>query len=135
MPRHARIFIACGALSAALAVMLAAAASHVPAVVQAATNASFVSALQMQQFHALGLLAIGLLAIRVPDSRWFAAAGTLLILGSLLFSGNLYLRTLAGVDTFRALVPWGGSAWILGWLALAIGALQRRAASTDFLKN
>jgi uncharacterized membrane protein YgdD (TMEM256/DUF423 family) len=132
MPRHARVFIICGALSAALAVILSAAASHVPAVVQAATNASFVSALQMQQFHALGLLAIGLLAMHVPDSRWLVAAGTLLILGSLLFSGNLYLRTLAGIDAFLAWVPWGGSAWILGWLALAVGVLQRRPTSADF---
>jgi uncharacterized membrane protein YgdD (TMEM256/DUF423 family) len=72
------------------------------------------------------------LAIREPDSRWFVGAGTLLIIGSLLFSGNLYLRTLAGIDTFRAFVPWGGSAWILGWLALAVGVLQRRPASADF---
>ncbi len=133
MPHHARIFIICGALSAALAVMLNAAASHVPAVVQAVTQASFVSALQMQQFHALGLLAAGLLAARLPESRWIAIAGTLLIVGSLLFSGNLYLRTLVGIDTFRALVPWGGSAWIMAWLALAIGAWRdRRPATTDF---
>jgi uncharacterized membrane protein YgdD (TMEM256/DUF423 family) len=133
MPLHVRIFITCGALSAALAVMLSAAASHVPAVVQAATQTSFVSALQMQQFHALGLLATGLLAMRLPESRWFVAAGTLLILGSLLFSSNLYLRTLAGIDTFRVMVPWGGGAWILGWLALVMGVLQScRPTSTDF---
>lgn len=124
MPTAARVFLAVGALAAAVAVIIGAATAHAPAFVQAATNASFQAALQMHQFHALGLLAVGLLAARQPASRWLTASGALLIAGLLLFSANLYLRTLAGVDNFRVAVPWGGSAWILGWLALAVGVLR-----------
>jgi uncharacterized membrane protein YgdD (TMEM256/DUF423 family) len=67
-------------------------------------------------------------AARLPESRWIMAAGGLMIFGSLFFSGNLYLRTLAGIDSFRVAVPWGGGAWMLAWLALAIGVLRHREA-------
>ena len=126
LPLPARIFTVCGALSAALAVSLGAAATHLPPLVQAATNPSFQTALQLQQFHALGLIACGLIATRLVNSRWVQGAGILFIFGSLFFSGNLYLRFLAGIDAFRAFVPWGGGAWILGWLALAIGVAAAR---------
>ncbi len=128
MPLAARLFIAFGALAAATAVALGAAASHVPAVVQAAANPSFVTALQLHQVHALGLIGVGLVAAHLPTSRWVLVAGILLIAGLLLFSGNLYLRTLADIDSFRRFVPWGGSAWIFGWLALAIGAMTGKSA-------
>ena len=137
MPPMARIFIAFGAISAAAAIILGAAAAHLPGAAQAAGNSSFQTALQLHQFHALGLLAIGLIAAQFSASRWIAASGSLLIVGTLLFSGNIYLRQLAGIDHFRMAVPWGGGAWMLGWLSLAIGILrarpaERRPASADF---
>jgi uncharacterized membrane protein YgdD (TMEM256/DUF423 family) len=42
-----------------------------------------------------------------------------------LFSVNLYLRAFADIQTFRALVPVGGGAFMAGWLALAIGVMRR----------
>ena len=45
-------------------------------------------------------------------------------LGLLLFSFNLYARHVLAWDALRALVPWGGMAWILAWLALAVGLAQ-----------
>jgi uncharacterized membrane protein YgdD (TMEM256/DUF423 family) len=41
-----------------------------------------------------------------------------------LFSFNLYARHVLGWDALRALVPWGGAAWILAWLVLAMGLAQ-----------
>jgi uncharacterized membrane protein YgdD (TMEM256/DUF423 family) len=117
---NAKLFLACGALSAAISVALGAAGAHALASLPELTQSTFRTALQYPQLHALGLLAVGLIADRIA-SRWILAAGWLLIAGTLLFSGNLYLRTLAGIDAFRIAVPWGGGAWILGWLALAVG--------------
>jgi hypothetical protein len=45
-------------------------------------------------------------------------------LGLFLFSFNLYARHVLGWDALRALVPWGGVAWILAWLVLAVGLVQ-----------
>jgi uncharacterized membrane protein YgdD (TMEM256/DUF423 family) len=65
-------------------------------------------------------MAVGLVAAHGP-SRWFFAAGSLMILGTVLFVGNLYLRSLFGIHDFHALTPYGGWAYLGGWLALAIG--------------
>lgn len=82
----------------------------------------FQAALLYHQLHALGLLAVGLTAALMPASRWLAAAGWLLCAGIVLFSGNLYLRSLAGIHAFHAVTPVGGLAFILGWLLYAVGA-------------
>jgi uncharacterized membrane protein YgdD (TMEM256/DUF423 family) len=47
-----------------------------------------------------------------------------MLLGLLLFSFNLYARHVLGWHALRALVPWGGAAWIMAWLVLAMGLAQ-----------
>lgn len=121
---HSSFFLVLGALSAASSVAIGAATAHMqnPAI---AANLPLISmALQYQQFHALGLLFTGMLQQRQP-SHWLLAAGGLMLLGTLLFSVNLYLRAFVDIQTFRALVPVGGGAFIAGWLALAIGVMRR----------
>lgn len=126
--RSGRVLIAAGALAAALAVALGAAASHGLRAHLAANDPAgwFATALAYQQWHALGLVVVGLAAMRMP-SRWFVAAGWLMVAGLLLFCGSLYLRSLAGVHELRALTPWGGGAFIAGWLCVAVGAASGRA--------
>jgi uncharacterized membrane protein YgdD (TMEM256/DUF423 family) len=122
---QARIFLSLGAVSAGCAVLLGAALMHMPTTGQTLSPASLQNALNMHQFHALGLLLVGLLAARTESpSRWHLASGWLMAAGILLFSVNLYLRGLARIDTFRALVPWGGAAYLLAWLSLLIGNLR-----------
>ena len=121
----ARLFIALGALSAGSSVALGAAASHALAERLAGTQSWFQTALHYQQFHALGLIAVGLVATRTP-SRWVMTSGWLMILGTFLFSGSLYLRSIAGIHDFRAATPFGGGTFMLAWLALAVGALLRK---------
>jgi uncharacterized membrane protein YgdD (TMEM256/DUF423 family) len=120
MPLLSRVFMALGALLAALSVALSAAAAHVPALQQA--GAALASSLDMQQLHALGLLLVGLAHARQP-SRWLMASGGLMLAGLLLFCLNIDARILWGWDAARALVPAGGSAFMLSWLALAVGVL------------
>ena len=118
LPLQSRIFISLGALSAASSVALSAAAAHLP-VLQAGAS-TLQTALGQQQFHALGLIAVGWLLARVR-SLWLSASGALMLLGTLLFCLNLCARLIWGWDAARAAVPWGGSAFILSWLALGLG--------------
>ena len=42
----------------------------------------------------------------------------------MLFSGGLYLLALTAVRALAFMVPFGGAAFIAGWIALAITALK-----------
>jgi uncharacterized membrane protein YgdD (TMEM256/DUF423 family) len=122
-PLSARWFLALGAISACTSVVFSAAFAHLP-VFAGGVPTAVQTALSQQQFHSLGLLFIGL-ALRVwGASRWLQAAGWLMLVGLALFSFNLYARHVLGWDALRALVPWGGAAWILAWLVLAMGLAQ-----------
>lgn len=122
-PLSARWFLVLGAISACSSVVFSAAFAHLP-VFAGGVPTAVQTALSQQQFHSLGLLITGL-AIRVCGPlRWLQAAGWLLLVGLLLFSFNLYARHVLAWDALRVLVPWGGAAWILAWLALAVGLAQ-----------
>ena len=123
---HEKLFIILGAASAILTVLLGDAAAQTFTGMPAGAQAWYHTGLQYQQFHALGLLAVGLVAGR-NDSRWLVASGWLMVLGTLLFSGNLYLRSAVGFHALHAITPDGGFAVIFAWLALAIGVARQRS--------
>lgn len=129
-PWPARLFMTLGALSACASVVLGAAFAHWPGFAGGIPTA-VQTALNLQQFHSLGLLITGLLIRVCGASRWWWAAGGLLLTGLLLFSVNLYARHLLGFDAGRAAVPWGGAAWVLAWLCLAAGGVSRRSVPAN----
>ena len=125
----ASFFWVFGALCAGLSVVFSAAFAHlpqfaggVPAMVQTALN--------QQQFHALGLLLVAFAVSSRGPSRWWLASGGLMVVGMVLFSFNLYARALLGFEGLRAFVPWGGSAWIAAWLLAAVAFARTAKPST-----
>jgi len=77
------------------------------------------TAVHYQFFHALGLFGVGLLVERL-QTKMLRAAGWLLFVGIVLFSGSLYLW-LAGAPGFIGVVtPFGGLCLIGGWCAVAL---------------
>jgi uncharacterized membrane protein YgdD (TMEM256/DUF423 family) len=126
MSTHAKLFLTLGALSAATSVLVGASLSHLASADAAASLPSLQTALNLHQFHALGLLLVGLLAKPARPSRWLIGAAWLMIAGTLLFSVNLYLRGFFGIDILRVAVPWGGGAYLLAWLALAGACLFQK---------
>jgi uncharacterized membrane protein YgdD (TMEM256/DUF423 family) len=127
MPLQAKLFLVIGAVSALLSVLIGAAAAHIPSDTLQAAMHWFNTGMQYHQFHALALIAIGLLLAQWP-SRWFIAAGWLMIVGTVLFVGNLYLRSIFGIHDFHALTPYGGWAYLGGWIALIVGVVACRRA-------
>ncbi len=75
-------------------------------------------AARYQLWHALALLAVGLLADRSPR-RALSIAGGALLIGVIVFSGSLYALSLSGVRTWGAVTPIGGVSLMIGWGALA----------------
>ena len=80
----------------------------------------FKTAAEYQMYHALALLAVGLLAQSRKSRVWWVAGGSF-VAGIVLFSGCLYLLTLTGQRWLGAIVPIGGLLFLVGWTALAIG--------------
>ncbi len=71
--------------------------------------------------HGLVLLAAGLWLQHQP-SPWLHRAGWSFSLGILLFCGSLYAIAFGAPRVLGVITPIGGTAFLLGWLALAIAA-------------
>jgi len=72
--------------------------------------------------HGLGLFAVGWLATLRPHEPLIDKAGWAFVLGIILFSGSLYLLSVTGVKKLGIITPFGGLAFLLGWLCLALAA-------------
>ncbi len=83
--------------------------------------AIFHTGVTYQLVHTLALLGIALLAIQIPG-RLITWAGASFAIGILLFSGSLYLLTLTGVSKLGIITPFGGLAFLVGWLCLGLAA-------------
>lgn len=126
-----KLFLIIGTLLAGLAVALGAFGAHgLKKLADADTVAVYQTGVQYQMYHALGLLAIGILASRT-ESSLLNYAGFLFIGGIVLFSGSLYL--IASMKAMNKVVsagigiitPIGGMLFILGWLMLLFALLKK----------
>ena len=86
--------------------------------------AIYETAVRYHFYNAIGLLGIGAVA-RTLDSRWLHISAMLIAAGIVLFSGGLYLASFGASGAVHWLPPFGGVAWIVGWLLFAF-ALWRR---------
>ncbi len=83
--------------------------------------AAFETGVRYQMYHALAILAVGVMMARLGG--WlFATAGWLFTAGMVLFSGSLYVLALSGVTTFGAVTPIGGLLLLGGWGCLIVAA-------------
>ena len=83
---------------------------------------SFDTAVRYQMYHALSLLCI---AFNL-SSRWGKAAGWLMLIGVVLFSGSIYLLSTADIYRLNLkylgpITPLGGLLMLSGWGILLIG--------------
>ena len=115
-----RFFLVFACASAALSIGVSAVAAHT-LTLSAQDAQALAWALDLQRFHALGLLVLVVLARQVGPNAWTMASGALFVAGTLLFSLSIELRLLHGIELLRPLVPYGGMAFMAGWVTLAIG--------------
>lgn len=121
-----RIFLAIAAVLGGLSVAGGAFASHaLQSRLSERAIEVFQTGVRYQMSHAIALLAVALLlAIAEPPTPWLTAAGWAFVVGIGLFSGSLYLISLAGLKVLGPVTPIGGLALLVGWGCLAIAALQ-----------
>jgi uncharacterized membrane protein YgdD (TMEM256/DUF423 family) len=83
-------------------------------------------AVRYQFYHALALLAIGILQDQRPESRGLGWAGIFMTTGVLLFSGSLYVLALTSVRGVGVVTPVGGLFLLAGWIFLFREAVAQR---------
>ncbi len=118
-------FLALGALSAFVSVAAGAFGAHgLRGHIPDEMLAVFETGARYQMYHALALIAVALASGRGPPSPLWAWSGWLFAVGTVLFSGSLYVLALSGVRAWGAVTPVGGLAFLGGWLILALAALR-----------
>ena len=120
-----RLFLLLGGLSGGIGVALGAFGAHaLQSRLSPERLGTFETGVRYQMYHALALLAAAFVALHWPGSRLPTLAGWTFVAGTLLFSGSLYLLVLTGRRWWGVITPFGGLAFILGWLCLAFTPFQ-----------
>ena len=126
-PRSGVGWVSLGATLAGLSVMLGAFGAHsLKARLTEKKLATFHTATDYLGYHALALIAIGILMLVLTDelrpklqrsARWISA-------GIVLFSGSLYMLTFDGPRFFGPITPLGGLCFMIGWFTLAVSLFK-----------
>jgi uncharacterized membrane protein YgdD (TMEM256/DUF423 family) len=120
------IWLLVAAINGALAVAFGAFAAHgLQGRVDAHALQVFETGARYHMYHAL---AIGLAAFAIRSggaaSTPASVAAGFFLAGIVLFSGSLYLLALTGARSLGLVTPFGGLAFLVGWIALAWAAAK-----------
>jgi uncharacterized membrane protein YgdD (TMEM256/DUF423 family) len=108
-----------GAVLALLAVALGAFGAHsLREIVSPERLQTFETGVRYQMYHALALLIMSALPLKNYRAAWF------ILVGTVIFSGSLYVLVLSNVGIFGAITPMGGVLQLIGW-ALLIFSFKR----------
>lgn len=117
-----KALLAAGAIDGAIAVAAGAFGAHaLKERLSEKALAVFETGARYQMYHALAIVLCAVLAGSLAGAR---TAGWLFQAGIVLFSGSLYVLALTDVKALGAITPFGGLAFIAGWIWLAISALR-----------
>ena len=120
----ARLFLALGAAYGFLGVALGAFGAHaLRARLAPDLLAVFHTGVEYQFYHALALLAVGMLMTLRPAAG-LNLAGWCFAAGVPLFSGSLYVLAVSGARWLGAVTPLGGVLFMAGWVALMAGVVR-----------
>lgn len=122
-----RKFMMIGSINALLSVALGAFGAHIlKSKIDSDMLAVYETGIQYHMMHALGLIAIALMAERFEQRKLVSAAGWLLLIGIILFSGSLYVLSMSGIKVLGAITPFGGVAFLAGWLCVFLAAMKQK---------
>jgi uncharacterized membrane protein YgdD (TMEM256/DUF423 family) len=88
---------------------------------------SFVTGTRYQMYHALFLLVVGLL-MQKSESKLLKASAHLAVVGTLLFSGSVYLLATAGWKFLGPVTPLGGITLMSAWALLILHFIREKTS-------
>lgn len=118
-----------GAIHGFLVVALGAFGAHaLDAILDDYGKGIWETAVQYQMFHAIALLAIGI--IMSPklfgSIKQLKVAAVCMNLGIIFFSGSLYILAISGIKILGAITPIGGVLFLAGWILLLVSTLKHK---------
>jgi uncharacterized membrane protein YgdD (TMEM256/DUF423 family) len=114
------LLLSISGLSLLVATLAGAVGSHALTFADAQALRSFETAVQFQFFHGLGIVAIVLVGVAGRAGFVRGAAAWLMVGGTVLFCGSIYARALGAAPSIVGVAPFGGVAFMVGWLAFAV---------------
>jgi uncharacterized membrane protein YgdD (TMEM256/DUF423 family) len=129
MSSQSKALLCCAGLLLLIATVAGAVGAHALVLDERGLR-SFESAVDFNFFHGLGVIAITLVGTRGLGNRLLWSAAWLLVAGSVLFCGSLYARAVGAPPGIVAVAPYGGVAFMLGWLLFAVSVWLRPAPPT-----
>jgi len=122
----ARVILVIAALLGAAAVLLGAFGAHaLRDTLDERALAIWHTAVEYQFWHVLAAVAVELIA-RDGASTCLRIAAVAFIAGIALFCGSLYALALGAPRIVGVVTPFGGVAFVAGWIALAVHAWTHR---------
>jgi len=120
------MFIIIGAVFSFLSVLFGAFGAHaLEKILDEKSLSWWHTATQYLSTHALALILIGLWLERNSKRKANFAAYSFIV-GIFLFSGSLYALALSGWKILGIITPFGGLAFMLGWLSFAYAAFRQQ---------
>lgn len=119
-----RFFIVIGAVLAALSVIIGAFGAHaLSAHLTERGAAIWDTGVQYQMLHSVALIIVGILLLLLNSKKFLHFAGFAFLIGTILFSGSLYLIALLTIKNLGLITPLGGLFFVVGWLLLVCAAM------------
>ena len=113
-------FLAIGAISGCLAVILGAFGAHgLKDVLDEYGKSIYEKTVLYHMFHTMAILVVGLIEKMQPEMQ-LSIAGWAFVLGIILFSGSLYILSITGIKLLGMFTPIGGVLFIIGWVILLL---------------
>ena len=120
-----RTWLVIAAVNGALAVAAGAFAAHgLEGRLVASASDIFQTGARYQMYHALAM-GLAALAMRNGAAGCARLACWFFLAGIVLFCGSLYLLSLTGVQALGIVTPFGGAAFLAGWIALAVAGFKQ----------
>ena len=119
-------FLSIGAISGALAVITGAFGAHaLKNIISFDMMEVYKTGVQYHFYHTFAILAVGIL-MKNNVTKYLKWSGWLFVLGIILFSGSLYALAISNIKSIGIITPFGGLAFIAGWICLLVHVMKSR---------
>jgi uncharacterized membrane protein YgdD (TMEM256/DUF423 family) len=118
------VWFAIGAINGALAVAFGAFGAHgLQGRIDAHALSLYETGARYHMYHALAIC-LAALGMRGAATQAASYAAAFFLAGILLFAGSLYVLALTGMRAAAIVTPFGGVAFLIGWITLAYAGMR-----------